>query len=610
MKQPFTVIFGGEWTPNQQKKVAETTTPFYFSDDSNIQEIIKKHQPQVYVTIGPDARLFKNLARLPKHERSKWVHFKSVDDLMTKINQIYYCFVNWGINYRNDPEMITIFTTSYKSGEMIKRPLNTLLNQTYQHWEWVIFDDTSGDENWKNLVALRESDPRIRVYRAEKNSGVIGHMKNLASSLARGGLLIEVDHDDDLTPRALELCAMAAKDYPEAGFFHSDFVEIHEDGRNFKYGDMFGLGYGSYRKEWNEERQMWVNVVNCIPMNPATIRYLVACPNHFRAWRTETFKKIGGWNPHFHVADDYEMMARSFCNTKFVKIRHNCYYQYRNSGGNNHTFIRNREIQKLWHNISRYYNPHFNKRFNELGVEDPYFKNWENYRQWQRCWLRDEWEDHLCETLKIRGRTPGKPLVSLAMVCYDKEDIIKVKLGIELALRQSYGELEITAVGNKLEEFEKLMDSIVSLWETELQQREQIDSNRKDKDGNEMGAKFFGNISREMIDRAKHDLRWWNTDQIHWFRGVLNYICKASSEGELVCYFDTNNLQEIEKFYKNEFIQKAVDMLVQDSELQMVCLKDTKHFIHRRDLFKKYGFWGVKKDLFEIFKKQEKYQEI
>jgi glycosyltransferase involved in cell wall biosynthesis len=591
MKQPIVLVFGGDWTVDQMNRLAENTTPHFYESDNNLEMALKEKQPHVLLTVG-GVSSFSNVGSLPKWYRVRWLHFTDPEDLLNKYNQIYYCFVSWAIQYRNDPDMVTVFSTSYNSRDYIQRPYSTLMKQSYPHWEWIIFDDSNGDENWANLVKLRESDPRIRVYRAEKNSGVIGHMKNLASSLARGGLLIEVDHDDELTPRALELCVTASHDFPQAGFFHSDFVEIHEDGTNFKYGDMFGLGWGSYRKEWSEERKMWVNVCNTIPINAATIRYLVGCPNHYRAWRTSFFKEIGGWNPHFHVADDYEMMARSFLKTKFVKIRHNCYYQYRNAGGNNHTFIRNREIQKLWFTISRYYNNHFNQRLKELGVEDPYYSNWDKHQQWQKCWLNDKYDQNLCETMKVRGRDPARPLVAVALVCYGPTDIMPTKKAIETVLRQSYHELQITVVGNCIPEYELFMDNILAVWKKE----------------NSFNEGETGKLVN--IERAKRDLRWWNLDKVYWFRACLNYITKASSEGEFVCYLDVDKIEQMESFYQNNFIQVAIEMMNADSELDMVYLKDSKHFVHRRKLYEKYGYWSIKKDLFEIWKNEVKCQAI
>lgn len=584
MKQPIVLVFGGDWTQDQMTRLAENTTPHFYQDDLNLTAELKSKQPHVLLTVGT-VSTYRNVGALPKWYRVRWLHFNDAEDLLNKYNQIYYCFVSWAIQYRNDPDMVTVFSTSYNSRDMIKRPFNTLMNQTYPHWEWIIFDDSNGDENWANLVKLRESDPRIRVYRAEKNSGVIGHMKNLASSLARGGLIMEVDHDDELTPRALELCVTASHDYPKSGFFHSDFVEIHEDGTNFKYGDHFGLGWGSYRKEWSEDRKMWVNVCNTIPMNTATIRYLVGCPNHFRAWRTSFFTEIGGWNPHFHVADDFEIMARSFLKTKFVKIRHNCYYQYRNSGGNNHTFIRNKEIQKLWYTISRYYNNQFNQRFEELGVKDEYYNNWDKHQQWQKCWLNDKYDHNFCETMKVRGRDPARPLVAVALVCYGENDIQKTKTAIDTVLRQSYDELQITVVGNCIPEFETYMDNIVPQWESE-------------------------GVTSTFLERAKRDVRWWNIDKVYWFKACLNYIAKACSEGEFVCYIDMDNVASLEGFYQNNFIQTAIEMMYADSELEMVYLKDTKHFVHRRKLYEKYGYWSPKKDLFEMWKSEVKTQAI
>lgn len=583
MKQPFVCFFGGSFTNLQKQKIEETTTPYFYQSDIDVNQILLNKQPQVLVSIG-DSKNFLNLHKLSLRERNRWLHYPSEDECLHKLDQLTYCFISYAIKHQWDQELVTVFTTSYKSGEFIQRPYQSLLNQTYQHWEWIIFDDTDGDENFANLVKLRETDSRIRVYRAEKNSGVIGQMKNLASSLARGFIILELDHDDDLTPRSLQLCVQAAEDYPDAGFFHSDFCEIHEDGRNFSYGDHFGLGYGAYRKEWDRTREQWINVVSAIQTNAMTVRYLVSSPNHFRAWRTSLFRQIGGWNHNLHVADDYEIMVRSFLKTKIVRIPENCYFQYRNQGGNNHTLIRNKEIQKLWRTIAKYYNSQINQRLLQLGVEDPYYHTWEDHRQLNRAWYRSKYEAPLNYVLKIKGR--DLPLVSFVIVCHQSSHLSQVKIAIELALRQSYPEIEIMVVGNQLSEFESLMEQLIPLWESE-------------------------SCPKININRAKDCLKWWNTNQKSNLAANFNYACKMIILGDLTCLIDLDRLNQFEEFYGQDFVSKAVELLKSDPELMIVQQRDSRHLLHRSSLYQKYGYWRGDQDLVKLWSdRTEKIQEI
>lgn len=595
MKQPFVCFFGGKFIQPQKDKIAETTTPYFFENDTKIKEILNEIKPHVIVSVGEKDSDFPNLLSLPIRERSKWIHYQNSTKVVENLAQLYHCFVNHSIKYHNDQELVSIFTTSYNSGDFILRPFESLQKQTYTHWEWVILDDSNGDENWRNLVRLKEKDPgRIRVYRPEKNSGVIGNVKQLASSLCRGGYVVEMDHDDELTPKALEYLVAAGKMFPDAGFFFSDFTEIHENGDNFSYGDHFSLGYGAYRKQYDEKFKKWVNICASSPVNHMTIRYLVGCPNHYRAWRMSTFKEIGGWNPAFHVADDYEIMVRTFLNTRMVRIPFMSYYQYRNSGGNNHTFIRNKEIQKLWRTISRYYNKQISERLIELSGKDPFVNNWENWKQLNKYWIHPRYEAKLNYMYPIQGSVLN-PLVSAVMVSegfgHNNEDVKNNLIeGIKKLMDQTYKTLEVMVVGNKCEVIEKVMDSLLE-------------------PGQENSEELVDEINR---DRVKKDLNWWNFQGRGARIDCINFALKLINLGELTFLVDQYKLNELESFYKQDFINRAVDLLRQDPELQIVILKGTRHIVHRTTLYEKHGYWNHgEPDLLQVWKdKKEKWQEI
>lgn len=93
---------------------------------------------------------------------------------------------------------ISIFTPTYNRGYIIHNLYNSLKNQTYKNFEWIIVDDGSID-NTKNLIYKykNESDFSI-IYYKQKNQGK--HIAiNKGISLATGDLFFIVDSDDYVT---------------------------------------------------------------------------------------------------------------------------------------------------------------------------------------------------------------------------------------------------------------------------------------------------------------------------------------------------------------------------------------------------------------------------
>jgi glycosyltransferase involved in cell wall biosynthesis len=205
------------------------------------------------------------------------------------------------------------------------------------------------------------------VYRSSHHSGNIGNVKRTGFDLARGDFLVELDHDDQLTPGCLDWLVAGYAKHPEVGFIYTDFAECYEGGGKVEYGPGWGFGYGSYRTETHNG--MEYSVVNSPHINAKTIRHIIAAPNHVRSWRANVYRGIRGHNPLIHVADDYELLVRTFLSTSLGHIPKMGYIQYRNRDGNAHQ-SRNREIQRLVRHFSFAYDVQIHQRLQELGVDD------------------------------------------------------------------------------------------------------------------------------------------------------------------------------------------------------------------------------------------------
>jgi glycosyltransferase involved in cell wall biosynthesis len=75
---------------------------------------------------------------------------------------------------------ISILTPVWNGISYIKECVDSVLNQDFQDWEFIISDNNSTDGTREYLDSLK--DPRIRVYKQEKNLGIDGNLNFLYST--------------------------------------------------------------------------------------------------------------------------------------------------------------------------------------------------------------------------------------------------------------------------------------------------------------------------------------------------------------------------------------------------------------------------------------------
>jgi hypothetical protein len=107
-------------------------------------------------------------------------------------------------------------------------------------------------------------------------------------------------------------------------------------------------------------------------MNPKTVRHIVGVPNHFRAWRRDVYHRIGGHNRRLSIADDYELLLRTFLTTRMVHVPRLSYVQYLSKSGptKNAQMTARGDIQRRVRSISWSYEDRIRDRFAELGLRD------------------------------------------------------------------------------------------------------------------------------------------------------------------------------------------------------------------------------------------------
>jgi glycosyltransferase involved in cell wall biosynthesis len=259
--------------------------------------------------------------------------------------------------------MISVITPLYNTPpDVLARTWASLKRQTHTDWEWVVWDDSTNDRAWAQVYGFASDERyRLTMHRSHTHSGNIGQVKRQAFMVATGDILVELDHDDELLPHALERINSFFDGNPAHGFVYSDWCEILPDGQSGRYPEGWAFGFGS--DYWSAEHGVWV--MKAPPVNSTTMRHIVSAPNHVRAWRAGLYREMNGHTP-LRVADDYDLVVRTFMRTRMGYIPELLYRQH--VGPHTAQRVHNKEIQEHVANIAEKYNDAITARCQRLGV--------------------------------------------------------------------------------------------------------------------------------------------------------------------------------------------------------------------------------------------------
>lgn len=127
-----------------------------------------------------------------------------------------------------DESLVSVITPAYNAARFIEETINSVLQQTYSHWEMIIVDDQSTDQTAEIVQSYAKRDERIKLIQLPENSGS-AVARNTAMDHANGRYLAFLDSDDLWTKEKLarQLSFMQKNDY---AFTFTKYVRMHEDG--------------------------------------------------------------------------------------------------------------------------------------------------------------------------------------------------------------------------------------------------------------------------------------------------------------------------------------------------------------------------------------------
>jgi len=102
--------------------------------------------------------------------------------------------------------LVSVVMPVHNAEEFIGEAIESILNQTYKHFELIIIDDASTDASWPIIEKNRRIHPKqIKTLHLSRSLGRSGDpATNIGISKARGKYIAKMDADDIAHPQRLE----------------------------------------------------------------------------------------------------------------------------------------------------------------------------------------------------------------------------------------------------------------------------------------------------------------------------------------------------------------------------------------------------------------------
>jgi glycosyltransferase involved in cell wall biosynthesis len=150
---------------------------------------------------------------------------------------------------------VSIILTSYNHAEYLSESIDSVLRQTFENFELIIWDDASTDSSWQ--IIERYSDPRIKSIRNDINRRPnYGINKSIREKIALGEY-IAIHHSGDIwEPGKLEKQVIFLDSHPQIGAVFTWARIIDENGLPFQDTNHF---YYKIFEQLNRTRHEWLN---------------------------------------------------------------------------------------------------------------------------------------------------------------------------------------------------------------------------------------------------------------------------------------------------------------------------------------------------------------
>ncbi len=201
--------------------------------------------------------------------------------------------------------LLSVLMTVFNAEKYLSASLQSICQQTFKDWEFLIIDDASTDQSRRIAQEYAHRDQRFRLITNEHNQGQTICL-NQGLREARGRWIARQDADDLSLPTRFEEQMKVIEEYPHLALVGTSGVMINE-------------------------RDELVGLLD-VPLRQEVIVWSMALANPFLhtsvCFQTNIIRFLGGYDPQYRIAQDYDLWARLIAagyDTKNLPNRLVCY---------------------------------------------------------------------------------------------------------------------------------------------------------------------------------------------------------------------------------------------------------------------------------------------
>ncbi|STR61857.1 Hyaluronan synthase [Grimontia hollisae] len=179
--------------------------------------------------------------------------------------------------------------------------LDSVMEQTYQHWQLIIVDDASNCQALSDFLITLNDNPKVNIVTQRKN-GHISKASNTGLEFAKGDYILLLDQDDTLHPDALKCVAYYLEQNPNARVLYTDEDKIDAKGNHHT---------PHFKPAFNPD-----------------LLYSHNYMSHLGVYQRELVEKVGGFREGYEGSQDYDLLLRCLEHCKPEEVVHIPYVIY------------------------------------------------------------------------------------------------------------------------------------------------------------------------------------------------------------------------------------------------------------------------------------------
>lgn len=303
--------------------------------------------------------------------------------------------------HSNKTIKISVLMSVHNGSDYLKEAIQSVLDQTFEDFEFIIVDDGSTDETAEIIKGF--SDERIVHINNNKNIGLTLSL-NRALSLAKGEYIARIDADDVYTYQKLMLQSKFLDHNKSHGLVASSTIRIDQTGKEIQKVSCK-----------NRDLEICSLMVSENPFVHGSVMV-----------RRDLVLKVGGYRNHFVTTQDFDLWVR-IAEVSFTGAISE--YLYLRRMHSERIGVRNKEMQKSFTK-----DVIVNLKLRALGGQDDFgYSIPGEYVSPEMKWIRNRWS--LCVTNSSRsflsawlqpevylnsGRSPLAVVIALYFISYIK----------------------------------------------------------------------------------------------------------------------------------------------------------------------------------------------